>query len=425
MLSQTARTISTSVSHLIRNCSTKSLVLKTKPKLKQSRLQLEEKFKKSLAKKKTKVVTKKPSDYYEDIWLDELNMKNLKLYRKTSFGSFRKINITNFLEKMKVLQPESDSKQVVNETKTQTTEISAQIPVQEQTTNKEDTVLACPQMSDFLVKNILSFPLLKENCSDTLLPLFKVEQEDYGLIDSVKFPSVSRILHETMSESSKLRLEEWNKQMVAKLGEEGFDKYSKDPENVFEIDSSRKVLIETTRNRKQILVDLLRKGAKLHRCLRTYFETGQEVDIEDDEEIKGCWESLEKLLPDISNVKMVEEGVNHPVLMYKGVVDCVASYQEVPCVIEWKKSKKKKTQLSATYDAPLQLCAYLGALSWRKSFLPVTNGLVVIAYTCGSPANVFQMDAECCQFYWMQWLQRLQTFWLKRSSILLREEAEV
>jgi len=40
-------------------------------------------------------------------------------------------------------------------------------------------------------------------------------------------PSVTNILNTTMSEKSKAALENWKKSMIEKLGEDGFNKYSR------------------------------------------------------------------------------------------------------------------------------------------------------------------------------------------------------
>jgi len=48
-------------------------------------------------------------------------------------------------------------------------------------------------------------------------------------------PSVTNILNVTMSEKSKAALENWKKNMIEKLGEEGFNKYSKGKMHVLKI----------------------------------------------------------------------------------------------------------------------------------------------------------------------------------------------
>lgn len=63
--------------------------------------------------------------------------------------------------------------------------------------------------------------------------------ENYKTFSSVSFettvqetpkrdlPSVTKILNVTMSEKSRLILENWKKGMIKKLGEDGFNKYTK------------------------------------------------------------------------------------------------------------------------------------------------------------------------------------------------------
>lgn len=92
--------------------------------------------------------------------------------------------------------------------------------------NHNKTCLSTPQMSEYLVKNMLSFPLFKTNCDNNMSDLIKEEKDMFGVVDSVQFPSVTKILNETMTAAGKARLEEWKKKMTEELGEEGFQKYS-------------------------------------------------------------------------------------------------------------------------------------------------------------------------------------------------------
>lgn len=43
-------------------------------------------------------------------------------------------------------------------------------------------------------------------------------------------------------------------------------------------------------------------------------------------------------------------------------------FRNVPVVIEWKKSTREKSILQATYDAPVQLAAYMGAVNNDVSY---------------------------------------------------------
>lgn len=44
--------------------------------------------------------------------------------------------------------------------------------------------------------------------------------------------------------------------------------------------------------------------------------------------------------------------------------------------------------------------------------LQVQGGVVVVAYSDGSPADVFTIPLEECQKYWKQWLSRLKMYLL-------------
>jgi len=52
-------------------------------------------------------------------------------------------------------------------------------------------------------------------------------------------------------------------------------------------------------------------------------------------------------------------------------------YRDTPVVIEWKKSSRDKSSLQATYDAPIQLAAYMGAVNNDISYdFKVNNKLL-------------------------------------------------
>ena len=45
-----------------------------------------------------------------------------------------------------------------------------------------------------------------------------------------------------------------------------------------------------------------------------------------------------------------------------------------------------------------------------KCYLQVCDGVIVIAYENGDPADIHHMSQEMCEKYWLEWLMRLQQF---------------
>lgn len=95
---------------------------------------------------------------------------------------------------------------------------------------------------------------------------------------------------------------------------------------------------------------------------------------------------------------------------------CVYFSDEL-CAFEWKTSEKSKPRLTSTYDAPIQLCAYLGALNADPRYdMTVKNGCVVVAYKNGDSANVFSLTETDLRKYWLIWLQRLQEYYVRERD---------
>jgi mitochondrial genome maintenance exonuclease 1 len=76
-----------------------------------------------------------------------------------------------------------------------------------------------------------------------------------------------------------------------------------------------------------------------------------------------------------------------------------------------------------TYDAPIQLAAYLGALLSNEKYqnLNIKNGVVVVGYTNGLPANVHRLNESDLNKYWRKWLARLQEYWIRLKDNTLPE----
>ncbi|XP_032677611.1 mitochondrial genome maintenance exonuclease 1-like [Odontomachus brunneus] len=240
---------------------------------------------------------------------------------------------------------------------------------------------------DIIIKNIQSFSILgnkRESSAELTEALSASAKKDESMI---KVPSVSAILTHTMSPESKLILEAWKKKMIKKLGQEGFDKYQK---------------------------ALLNDGTSLHTCI-AHSLLGEEYEIPP--RIEPVFKSVQSVLKNVCHVKGIEAHVTHTKLRYKGIVDCIASYRGENYVIDWKKSDKKKLDLKGTYDAPVQVAAYIGAINASNLYpFVIKRGLIVVAYTCGDPATVHEMCDDTLQEYWTMWLRRLQQYHVEMAK---------
>nr|XP_020453384.1 mitochondrial genome maintenance exonuclease 1 [Monopterus albus] len=215
--------------------------------------------------------------------------------------------------------------------------------------------------------------------------------------DKSSIPSVTRILQQTLSPEQIFYLERWKKRMIAELGEDGFKEYTQ---------------------------NLFRQGKLFHSVLEDILMSGEswknKSSLETPEyppEIQGYMKSISHVLEDVSAVRAIESTVQHDTLNYMGIVDCVARYRGVLCVIDWKTSEKPKPFLSNTYDNPVQVAAYAGALNNDGNYkYQVQNGLIVVAYKDGTPAHAHQMSSELMLEYWKTWLLRLDEYTEQRSS---------
>lgn len=149
------------------------------------------------------------------------------------------------------------------------------------------------------------------------------------------------------------------------------------------------------------------RGTLLHNHIKSYF-LGQSIPCPDS--IKPYWQNLEPVLQNILDVRLIEGYVFHYYLGYAGRVDCVGSYQGIPCVIEFKSAETIKR----LYDEPLQLAAYCGAIN-RQYGLRLNNTLLIVATPDEAIVTWFNPD-EVME-YWHQWQQRVAAFWEQRGAI--------
>ncbi|CAM9856600.1 unnamed protein product [Bubo scandiacus] len=205
-------------------------------------------------------------------------------------------------------------------------------------------------------------------------------------LQKTKMPSVTRILQQTLSPQQAFYLERWRQKMILELGKDGFEEYTK---------------------------NLFLQGELFHTALESIFLSEEVAAKEqrDDVAISGYLSSVQHVLEDVSEVQALESAVQHETLQYLGLVDCVAKYRGQLCVIDWKTSEKPKPTLKNTFDNPLQVAAYIGAINHDANYdFQVSCGLIVVAYKNGSPAHPHFMDPDLCSQYWNKWLLRLEEY---------------
>lgn len=194
-------------------------------------------------------------------------------------------------------------------------------------------------------------------------------------------PSVTKILNATKPQEARDRLMNWRQ----RLG---------------------------TEEANRVSTNASRRGTQTHKYIKRYL-LGKDIICPDPS--RPYWESIKPVLQNIDAVRLVESPVCHYDLNYAGVVDCVASFNDVPCLCEWKTADKPKGSIERLFDYPLQLAAYLGAVnySYQDYGVDLEHVLLVVAIP-KMAAEVFWLDSIAINSYWQQWEKRVAAYWQYR-----------
>jgi genome maintenance exonuclease 1 len=159
-----------------------------------------------------------------------------------------------------------------------------------------------------------------------------------------------------------------------------------------------------------------RRGTLTHKHIKSYL-LGEAFTCP--EAAQPYWESLQPVLAAVGDVQLVESAVFHYDLGYAGKVDCVASYQGTPCILDWKTADHPKGSIERLHDGPIQLAAYCGAVnySYADYGVQLRHALLVVAIP-NQPAEIFWFEPEALVEQWQRWQQRLEEFerWQQRSG---------
>jgi ATP-dependent exoDNAse (exonuclease V) beta subunit len=209
-------------------------------------------------------------------------------------------------------------------------------------------------------------------------------QQYYMDAQGDRFPSVTTILNATKSQADREALFNWRQRVG-------------------------------TVEANQISGAASRRGTATHKYIQRYL-LGEDTPCP--EAVRPYWASIQPVLQDINHIRLIEGSVFHYNLRYGGRVDCVASYQGIPCICDWKTADKPKSSVERLYDGPLQLAAYSGAVNqfYQAYNIQLNHALIVVAIP-GSLAQVFWFEPEQMVDYWQQWEERVAAYWKNRSAI--------
>ncbi|KAK3597131.1 hypothetical protein CHS0354_038050 [Potamilus streckersoni] len=319
------------------------------------------------------------------------NKENLQLFgpivKKQTARKSQDVNVTSEQEILN--KEENNAVSSANNQKSTSSRMTNKLETTTELQITDKNVTCTEFIADDPLKIISQSPLFPEPEVD--LAQHQLLKDYVEKLSLTTLPAVNLILNKTQSWENAAALEKWKKKMIQKMGEERFQKYQQ---------------------------DTLLKGINTHDCIRNQL-LGQNIDLMAENE--GHWKSVQHVLTEIGQVVDQEQDVIHPELFYKGKFDCIAAYRNTLCVIEWKTSSKKRPLLSNTYDNPIQLAAYLGAIN-RSHFLSskgidkLSNAMVVVIYPGGEPATVHFMNSATCQHYWECWLERLKKYWTMKAQ---------
>jgi hypothetical protein len=156
-----------------------------------------------------------------------------------------------------------------------------------------------------------------------------------------------------------------------------------------------------------------RRGTGTHKQVQRYLQ-GEAVRCT--AAVQPYWDSLKPVLAAVDQVRLIEGFVAHGDLGYGGKADCVASYEGIPCLCEWKTADRPKGSIDRLHDYPLQVAAYWGAVNdtYQTEGIALEAALLAIAIP-DQPAEVFWFDAGAIADYWGQWQARVEQFWRRQG----------
>ena len=184
------------------------------------------------------------------------------------------------------------------------------------------------------------------------------------------YPSVTSILSATKPQKDRLALQRWRQRVG-------------------------------TQQAQQITVHASRRGISLHVAIKNYLQQ----QLSEDMSTNPYWNSIQPILDRVERVHLLESAVYHSLYRYAGCFDCLGEWEGKLCVFDWKTASKPKQKEWIT-DYCLQVTAYIRAINYLYN-TEINCGIIAIALA-DRPAQVFELSPGDLDFYWQQFIGRLQ-----------------